>query len=166
MPSNRSPHDGEPKFDMPQPRRRQRLALRLAGTLLGDRSTESEPHRDRDPEAVFRTFVRQIGGFIPNEQEKPGVDPDRFSHPGAQAEMRDLLRDETTGLSQERRPKSGNDFDDLNGLTTLESAVARTLDGQRQSAEKLNMRDKVVKGLVRSALNGTTIDGHTRERRG
>lgn len=140
-----------PSFEKPQSSKSQRGALRMAGALL----RTPDP---RDSAEVFRYFVREVGGFKPNDH--PATHPARYNHPDAQMVTRWLLSDETTDGGPVQRPGTVRDHEDANGLTTIESAVARTLDGQRRSSE-LGTRGRIARGLVRFALRGTDISEYT-----
>lgn len=142
-----------PEFGAPMPTRTQRLALHISNIAMGG-------DRGASPDEVFDRFVTQVGGY------QEGKTPGTYEHQeGARADTRmmPLAQDETTigkaGLSSERRFKDSTAFDDSVGKTSIDTAVAKTLDGRRKASTPrgpiARARHSVARRAMKKATKGT-----------
>lgn len=153
------PETNTPRFEAPQPTGRQLAAMNLVGRLL----TAGDP---KDPNITLDALVTELGGFELVEKSVTvlgGAAPS-FTHKDAESHMVSKLTDETsTGHGSARAPKTSNDFSDSSGTTSRDSAISRSISGQRESGKKAGtVRGKTARRLAQYATKGVGHQPYTK----
>lgn len=137
-------HPVSPQFELPQPGRLRKVAMKAAGLLL----------KETSPEGTLERLATDVGGYDSTEVEGRKVfraDVDMVAAP--------TLQDETTKSRYELKYRSGMDYGDATGLD-LRSAATRTVAGHRKGGKLAgSVKGRAARRLTRYATKGVGVDG-------